>query len=109
MTQQLEAPQIGRRITRRVLGIVALGLVPTLLWFLEVRVPAWASVAAFVAAGVVAGLVARHELSLFRCPRCGASIRDHVPTNDEPETPIRYLCTACDVMWDSGLRTPSGL
>ncbi len=109
MAQYLEVPHFGRRVTRRVLGIVALGLVPAALSFLEMGVAIWLSVVVFLAAGLAAGFVARHELGVFRCPRCGHAIHDHEPTLDQPDASIRYLCPACDVMWHSGLRTPSGL
>lgn len=109
MSEPLAASHFGRRVTGRVLGIVTLGSIPAVFSFLQMGVPTWLSVAVFVAAGLAADFVARHQLSLFRCPRCGVSIRDHEPTKDEPAAAIRYFCPACDVMWDAGLRTPSGL
>jgi hypothetical protein len=103
------APGFRRRIAARVLGIVALGLVPAALSLFGVGVPTWASAAAFVAAGAVAGLVSRRELRRFRCPRCGRAVPEHLPTLEEPDAPIRFLCRTCDVTWDTGLRTPSSL
>ncbi len=110
MTERRAAtPGFRRRIAARVLGLVALGLVPTALSLFGVGIPTWASAAAFVAGGAGAGLVSRRELRRFRCPRCGDAIPEHVPTLDEPDAPIRYVCRTCDVSWDTGLRTPSGL
>ena len=109
MTRYLAVPRSGRRIEKQVLAIVAAGLLPAALSFIGLPVPLRLSVAAFVAAGCVAGLVARRELGRFRCPKCSVAIREHEPTHDEPGAPIRYRCLACDVVWDTGLRTPTGL
>lgn len=77
MTQHLEAPPIGRRFTKRVLGIVVLGLILAMFSLLEVPVPMLLSIVAFLAAGLFARLVTRHKLSLFRYPQCETAIRDH--------------------------------
>lgn len=91
------------------LAVVALGLVPAAISLLvdDSGIPAWVSVAAFVAGGMAAGFVSRAALASFRCPRCDQSIARHEPTRDALDAPIQYHCAGCDVVWDSGLRTPS--
>jgi hypothetical protein len=111
MTEYLGAPCFGTYPSKRVLGIMGLGLIPTLATILGLgaAIPTWFAVASFVAGGVTAGCISIRLLQQFRCPRCGARVPKHEPTKNVENTPIQYICKACDVVWDSGLRTPDNL
>jgi RNase P subunit RPR2 len=59
-----------------------------------------------IRAGVVASSIQRRELRRFQCPRCHRTLQTHEPTHGQPDVPIRFFCRSCDVLWDTGLRTP---
>jgi hypothetical protein len=77
MSQHRDATHFGRRVTGRVLGIVALGLIPAVLSFLQLGIPTWLSVLVFVAAGITAGFAARRQLSYAHEGRA-TSVRSEV-------------------------------
>lgn len=111
MVENLRVNQWAARVSKRVFGIMAVGVLPAVVAMLAdwSRGMVWASIGAFVVASAAAGYLARLELRRFSCPRCRAVIPDYESTNGQPDAPIRYLCRKCDVLWDTGWRTPSGL
>lgn len=40
----------------------------------------------------------------YRCPACGATIRQPTIVSRKPGDPIRYYCRKCEVEWDTRLR-----
>ena len=111
MTEHLQAPKFGPYVYKRVIGIVAIGLVPlTLSIVLPIgSIATWIVVLSFIGSGLTASIFAIRLMRRFRCPRCGASIPNHESVVNGENSPVFYRCKPCDVVWDSGLRTPSNL
>lgn len=109
MSEHLRAPHFGSRVSKRVLAVVIIGLLPALIALIipGVGIPTWFAVTSFIVGGVVAGYLSIGLLRQFRCPRCGGCIEMHEATQNQENAPILYFCRPCDVVWDSGLRTPS--
>ena len=53
-----------------------------------------------------ATLYALERVKQFHCPDCGELIPNHMPTTDKGGDPIEYLSETCDILWDTGLRSP---
>jgi hypothetical protein len=111
MTEHLKAPRFAARISVRVFGLIAISLAPTVIGLAasSVVIPLWFSVGSFVIGSIAAALVSARWLREFHCPRCGASVPQHEPTMNAINAPIVYNCKSCDVVWDTGLRTPSNM
>ncbi|MEX0702767.1 MAG: hypothetical protein WD069_11795 [Planctomycetales bacterium] len=106
MTEPRLDTRFHSRLRRRGFTIFAVLVVPLLgfiyladverLWFLCVWV-----------AGVVAALASYWwTLARYRCPKCGRTIGDLRTGRFGHEMPIVFRCTACDIEWDTGVRTP---
>jgi hypothetical protein len=44
----------------------------------------------------------------FKCPQCGTKLgsKDQLGTSDEE--PIRFVCSRCQIEWETGLTVPGG-
>ena len=111
MSEQLRAPRFGSHVSRRVLAVATIGLLPALIALITpgAGIQMWFAVTSFVVGGVAAGYLSIGLLRQFRCPRCGRRIDTHEATQNQEDAPILYFCKPCDVVWDSGLRTPGNL
>lgn len=111
MSEHLPAPQFGKAISKKVIGVLIVGLIPAFITFIvpTLAIPTWLPAVSFIASGFIAGYLTIQHLRQFHCPRCGKSIQKHEDTQDKENTPILYFCKSCDVEWDTGVRTPSNL
>jgi predicted RNA-binding Zn-ribbon protein involved in translation (DUF1610 family) len=64
----------------------------------------WIAVAIFVA--LFAGWIVADQFLFrsYRCPQCGAVIREPTLVNRSPGDPIMYYCPKCRIEWNTRLR-----
>jgi hypothetical protein len=88
-------------------GGVGIGLA-ALIYFLWPNPPIWAFSMAF-GAGFILFLVLLFRMRpKFKCPQCGRELgREDMLGKVEGE-PIRFVCSDCQIEWESGMNVPGG-
>jgi Ca2+/Na+ antiporter len=62
---------------------------------------------AFVVAGVILTVRQLSKIIGFKCPQCRTRIWKPTDTRGKADVPICFYCEKCDIIWDSGVRTPT--
>jgi hypothetical protein len=79
-----------------------------MIWWAETGWDGWTIAAAVATAVYGLVLVAWWAIQMmnFRCPDCGRVIGDGEV--HEPGTPVNFICTHCDVEWETGITQGPG-
>jgi predicted RNA-binding Zn-ribbon protein involved in translation (DUF1610 family) len=85
------------------LVVLATVLLSTWLWNPYIFVAGWCTAVPIAIVGIVRQM--RRYLR-FPCPTCGAVLQRS--DKGEAETPITFLCKACDTEWDTGFINSRG-
>ena len=84
---------------------IAAAIAVRLLW---PAAPIWAFSIA-VAIGFITFLVLFvRTRPKFKCPQCGRELGRETMLGKEEGEPIRFVCSACGVEWESGMNVPFG-
>ena len=103
--------QFGTRIRLMRTGFGAVGIIalvagclgyPTYLTESQAVILAFSGIAIIFAGGAWISYV---ELRRFYCPACKKHIPTHNPTNGLFGVPIVFYCSACNVDWDTGIKS----
>ena len=66
----------------------------------------WLCITLFTASVLVALFWERRRLRRFSCPECGTVIQEPTIKHRQPEDPVNYYCSKCDIEWETGLFEP---
>lgn len=66
----------------------------------------WFCITLFVAGVSGALFWERRRLKSFSCPECGTVIQEPAIKHRQPEDPVNYYCSKCDIEWETGLFEP---
>lgn len=99
-----QTPNLRRSLMLRIGPILA--AMVAIFWFSDrlpasIRLPAEFIALLLCALGVA--LISVRLAGRFTCPDCGTFIGHHMPTGGVPGAPLKYHCTHCDVIWETGL------
>jgi len=68
----------------------------------------WVGIGGMVASGVATIVVQAVRAQRFHCPKCGQIIPRYIPAGTFSHrigrSPVRFLCSHCDILWNTGLR-----
>ena len=95
-----------RYLVRNTLVILGAGVLALILWFvLPTFHFAWAAATIFFGTILFIIAIEQHGFSSFHCPDCNEKLpKRDIWDGDEEIT--CFVCTACDIEWDTGLRIP---
>jgi hypothetical protein len=79
-------------------GVPFVGAISLGFWFREPWA-FWVGFGVAVPLGLVGFVRQYRRFNRFSCPRCDAVLR---PENERRIGALRFPCTACDVIWDTG-------
>lgn len=86
---------------------IGFGLV-ALIYFLWPNSPFWIFSVA-IGTGFVLFLVLFFRLRpKFRCPQCGQELDRETMLGKKEGEPIRFVCSTCQIEWESGMNVPGG-
>lgn len=66
----------------------------------ELTLKFWIGLSVFVAMTLIGGIVEVLRYKRFRCPQCRGIIPQQPAQEDQN---VRYYCSVCDIVWDTGL------
>ncbi len=68
----------------------------------------WIGIGGFVGSALAMFIIQAVRARSFHCPKCGQHIpvryRDSGPTWGRGRYRVQFLCSRCDIIWDTGLR-----
>jgi len=83
----------------------------SLIWFAGEHgggVKLWVGIGGFVGSVILTMVIQAVRARRFHCPNCGQKIpvryRDSGPNWGRGRYRVQFLCTRCDIIWDTGLR-----
>jgi predicted RNA-binding Zn-ribbon protein involved in translation (DUF1610 family) len=90
-----------------VIGLAFFGLI----WYAGEHgggVRLWLGIGGFVGSALVIMIIQAVRARSFHCPKCGQHIpvryRDSGPNWDKGRYRVQFVCSHCDIIWDTGLR-----
>jgi hypothetical protein len=112
--ERRKAPSSYARQTRiafDVAGAIGCGVgigLAALIYFLWPNPPIWAFSLA-LGVGFILFLVLFFRMRpKFKCPQCGRELGREAMLGKEEGEPIRFVCSACQIEWESGMNVPRG-
>lgn len=65
----------------------------------------WFGLISFLAGIAVWAWDDRILLNSYRCPQCGTHLSPSMNPSPNEGDPVTFICEACDIEWDTTLRT----
>jgi hypothetical protein len=95
------------QVTGGIGSAIGIGLA-ALIYFLWPNPPIWAFSIA-LGAGFILFLVLFFRMRpKFKCPQCGRELVRETMLGTQAGEPIRFVCSACQIEWESGMNVPGG-
>jgi hypothetical protein len=78
------------------------------IYFLWPSAPIWAFSLAFGVGFVLALALFLRLRPKFKCPQCGRELGRETMIGKQEGEPIRFVCSHCQIEWESGMNISSG-